>query len=169
MSNLTTAKQALAAELAHAREGLAYYQSRVTALELALGQVSDLNNVEAATGATATTGKAARGKAKTKPGAAKSLETKAAPATTETEDSVASSDKLPKMGVEFWTSLITEKGQTAPEILQAAIRSLGIQPSRDLRKKIQGRMTQSLMAMVKTNAVSDSGQGRERRYFKAAS
>jgi len=43
MSNLESAKIAIEAELAHARQGLAHYHSRIDALDKTLAQLADID------------------------------------------------------------------------------------------------------------------------------
>jgi hypothetical protein len=160
MSNLVSAKQALRAELAHARQGAAYYQSLAETLEEALEKLEHVNEVgtprrnarrgEAAnaTSATAAAMPARRGR---KPGAAgRGMRDRS----------------LPSTAKDFWPSLITDQPQSASEILQAAVDKLGITPNEDQLKKLQQRATFALNTLVKKKAIEDSGSGRGRRFFR---
>ncbi|MEN3295938.1 MAG: hypothetical protein V7642_5191 [Burkholderiales bacterium] len=156
MSNLKSARQAIKAELEHARKGAAFYQSRVEALEEALATIEGVEAVNEKTSAVST--KAAKSNtsaARAKPGR-KARKQAAA----------GNGAKLPSTGKDFWPNLITAQPQSAKEILDAAIRSLGIAPSKDQLKKLAQRQTSALHNLVKAHAIGDSGAGRERRFFR---
>lgn len=155
MSNLQSAKDALRAELEHAREGLAYYQSRVEALQQTLTSLSSLE------------GKGDRNVAVPSKGRRK----KAAPVDEAAAPVKATRAKkqrsdLPATGKEFWTGLINGEPQSAREILDAAVKTLGISPSKDELKKLAQRQANALHMLVKAGAISDSGSGRDRRYLR---
>jgi hypothetical protein len=153
VSNLKSASQAIRAELEHARKGAAFYQARVEALEEAL---SKIDSVEVATKQTPKSSKAGKkepavqARRGRKPGAA----------------ATGNGSVLPSTGKDFWPNLITAQPQSAPEILDAAIRSLGISPSREQIKKLAQRQTSALHNLIKSRAIEDSGSGRARRFFK---
>lgn len=153
MSNIKSARDAIRAELNHAREGAAYYQSRVEALEEALAKIDDLEAAGTPNGKsrpmaeTGTKGKRGRPAKKSAP--------------KENEE-----EKLPSTGKNFWPDLITQHPQSAPEILTAAIRSLGITPSKGQTKKLAQRQANALSLLTKSGAIASSGSGRERRFFK---
>lgn len=155
MSNLQSAKDALRAELEHAREGLSYYQSRVAALQETL---ASLNSLE---------GKAEQ----PAPGAGRGRRKKEAASEETVKPPKAgrqrkSRSDLPATGKEFWTGLITSEPQSAREILDAAVKALGISPSKDELKKLAQRQANALHMLVKAGAISDSGSGRDRRYLR---
>lgn len=163
MSNLKSAKQAIQAELSHAREGAAFYQSRIVALEDALDK---LDSVETVNGKAP---KASRSKREApahheKRGRASRAGAAAGSANGSTS-STSGAGKLPSTGKGFWPSLITAEPQSAGDILNAAIKTLGITPSKDQMKKLVQRQTNALHQLVKSKAVADSGSGRERRFF----
>ncbi|GIZ50228.1 hypothetical protein [Noviherbaspirillum aridicola] len=152
MSNLRSARDSLAAELAHARQGLAFYDARVHALEETLATLDNLN---------------AEGDIGDKP------RRQGRPARAEQTEAVArggrgrkQSGGLPATGKEFWTSLVTNEPRSTREILEAAIQTLGIDPSRDDLKKLSQRQANALHMLVKEKTISDSGSGRERRFFR---
>lgn len=155
MSNLASAKAAIEAEIAHAKKGLAHFYSRIEALEMTLSHLvavdrGVLDEQAAATAASAKTpAKAA----------------KAQPATP--TKSAKSSKELPATGGDYWPALITDQPQSAPDILNAAIRQLGFTPTKEQKQKLAGRMTFAINALVKAKKIQDSGTGRERRFFKA--
>jgi hypothetical protein len=169
MSNLDAAKAAIQAELAQAKQGLAYYQSHVAALESALVQLGNL-------GIGATTTKPAGAKRGRKPGkvAAAKLAKAGKPAkagrgrpakATKGRASKGPND-LPFTGGDYWPDLITSEPQSGSDILRAAIAGLGFEPSADQVKKLTQRMTFVLNSLVKAKKIQDSGSGRERRFFK---
>lgn len=157
MSNLVSAKQALRAELAHARQGAAYYQSLADTLEEALEKLEHVDQAAvprkrgrrpaaaAATAAAAET-PARRGR---KPGRRRA----------------ARDSGLPSTAKDFWPSLITDQPQSAGDILRAAVNKLGISPTEEQMKKLAQRATFALNNLVKKNAIEDSGSGRGRRFF----
>ncbi|WP_151636190.1 hypothetical protein [Noviherbaspirillum aerium] len=157
MSNLKSAEQAIQAELDHARQGLAYYQSKVEALEDALAKVHSVQTVLNEDGnapvATKTRRSSAaapksQGKRRTQPASA------------------GGADKLPSTGKDFWPSLLTDDPQSPAEILSAAIKALGISPSADQTKKLSQRQANALSVMAKSGDISTVGDGRSRRYFR---
>ncbi|GIZ50086.1 hypothetical protein [Noviherbaspirillum aridicola] len=154
MSNLQSAKDALRAELEHAREGLAYYQSRVEALQQTL---SSLNSLEGKGGQDAAPARGRRRKEAAANGAARPAKAGRAK---------KSQSDLPATGKEFWAGLVTSEPQSSREILNAAVKALGITPAGDDLKKLAQRQANALHMLVKAGAISDSGTGRDRRYLK---
>lgn len=153
MSNIKSAREAIQAELDHAREGAAFYQSRVEALEEALAKIYHLEAGSVPNGKpTPAAGAAAKGK-------------RGRPAK-KVEAGTVNDEKLPSTGKNFWPDLITPHPQSAPEILTAAIRSLGLSPSKEQTKKLAQRQASALSLLTKSGAISSSGSGRERRFFK---
>ncbi|MFD2271518.1 hypothetical protein ACFS07_11050 [Undibacterium arcticum] len=75
---------------------------------------------------------------------------------------------IPSTGGDFWTKLITDQPQSAPDILKAAIAQLGMTPSQDLNAKLSARMTNALTQLVKSKQIKDSGARRERRFFSSS-
>lgn len=156
MSNLKSAKQAIKAELEHARKGAMFYQSRVEALEEALAKIDSVETNGSTSSTVSKTGKTQASAGKVKRGR------KARGAAGDRNGS----DKLPSTGKDFWPNLITVQPQSAKEILNAAIKTLGISPSKEQLKKLSQRQTSALHNMIKSNAISDSGAGRDRRFFR---
>ena len=164
MSNIDAAMAALGAELAQAKQGLAYYQSQVTALETALAQLGVL-------GLTAVGVKAA-GKRGRKPGRPAKVEKPAKgvrgrPAKAKKSGRAAKGpNDLPFTGGDYWPDLVTGEPQSASDILRASVAGLGFEPTEEQAKKLAQRMTFVLNSLVKTGKIKDSGSGRERRFFK---
>lgn len=77
-----------------------------------------------------------------------------------------SKTSLPATGKEFWSGLLGAEPQSSKEILGAAVKALGISPSRDDLKKLAQRQANALHMLVKAKAISDSGTGRDRRYSR---
>jgi hypothetical protein len=158
MSNLKSARQAIKAELEHAREGAMFYQSRVDALEEALAKIDSVETNGSTASPLSKAGKTPANAGRIKRGRK---------ARGQAENGKSNgSDKLPSTGKDFWPSLITAQPQSAKEILNAAIKTLGISPSREQLKKLSQRQTSALHNMIKSNVISDSGAGRDRRFFR---
>jgi len=156
MSNLESAKVAIEAEIAHAKQGLAHFYSRVEALEKALlhivavdGGVLDVQPAAATPVVKA---------AKSKPAKYVKKEKSAKPA--------KGGKDLPFTGGNYWPDLITAQPQSGAEILHAAISKLGFEPSKAQVLKLTQRATFAINALVKAGKIQDSGKGRERRFFK---
>lgn len=153
MSNLRSARDSLAAELAHARQGLAFYDARVSALEETLATLDNLDSKadvdERPRRRQEQPQRAARGAGAARAGRERKQ-----------------SGGLPATGKEFWTSLVTNQPRSTKEILEAAIQTLGVDPSRDDLKKLSQRQANALHMLVKEKVISDSGSGRERRFFR---
>jgi hypothetical protein len=163
MSNLESARAAIEAELAHAKEGFAYYQSRIDALQKMLSQLA---SVAGADGVTATGRRGKRGRPSRKAAADKPAKATGNRGRGRKAGNGAGGNELPFTGGNYWTNLISEKPQAVSEILHAAIGKLEFIPSEEQVKKLAGRMTFALNALVKTKKIQDSGSGRERRFFK---
>ena len=79
----------------------------------------------------------------------------------------SSKSGLPFTGGDYWINLITAQPQSASDILKSAIGKLDFAPTEDQLKKLAGRMTFALNALVREKTIEDSGSGRNRRFFKA--
>jgi len=152
MTNLVSAKDAIRAEIAHAKKGAAYYQSLVVALEQALAKLDSVGSEPAESKALA--GRSVTGNGMERPRRGRKPGSK---------NKVSA---LPSTAKEFWPSLITDEPQSASDILNAAIAKLNITPSDEQRKKLAQRATFALNHMVKTNTIADSGSGRARRFMR---
>lgn len=149
MSNLKAACQTIEAELQHAEEGIAYYQSKAEALRAALQQL------QAAEGSTS--GRTSQG-ARTATPIQKKRGRKAG-ATGKHNRS------LPRMNRDFWLNFISQEPRSAIEIINAAIASFDPALDADQSKKIKQRATQALQALLSEKQIKDVGTGRQRRYF----
>ena len=158
MSNIDSAMAALKAELGQAKQGLAYYQSQVSALETALTQLGALGQVPARRGRKP--GKAVKAEKPAKAGRGR-------PAKAKGKSGRARGPKdLPFTGGDYWPDLVGSEPQSASDILNASVAGLGFEPSREQVKKLSQRMTFVLNSLVKAGKIKDSGSGRGRRFFK---
>lgn len=152
MSNLRSARDSLAAELAHARQGLAFYDARVAALEETLSTLDHLN-AEGEVGET----QARRGRQK---------RPEKSDAMPKGGRGSRRSGGLPATGKEFWTSMVTNQPRSTKEILEAAVQALGVDPSKEELKKLSQRQANALHLLVKEKVISDTGSGRNRRFLR---
>jgi hypothetical protein len=180
VSNLRSARQAIEAELEHARKGMDFYESRVAALQTALQQLENVENTDVSpngrkhkTKATSQKGAGAKrgSAARAATGAAESAtRQKAAGAKRAGKGKSAAgahgASELPATGGDFWLNLITEEPRSAAEISNAAISSLGVPLNKDQIAKLKQRATPTLNTLVASQKIKDMGAGRERRFFK---
>lgn len=146
MSNLSSAASALQSELAHARQGQAYYETRVAALEAALQALTDIDNL---------TADAARPPRRTQKRAAKSPRQN------------LSTSPLPSTGNEFWLDLIGKEALTGAEIFQRAHAHLGGNLPAAERRALRQRMSATLASMSRDGKyLKSSGSGRSRTYSR---
>lgn len=138
MPRTKTLHRILQSELEQAKQGLAYYQERVNMLKTALLEVDSQRP-------------AVQGKARKAVNARK-----------------AQGSSFPETGLAFWLKHITKSARTAPEIALLAAESLNIDPQKDRAtfSVLKNRIGPALAALVKSSQITDSGSGRERRYFK---
>lgn len=172
-SNLNSAKQAIEAELTHARQGAAFYAARVQALEIALQQLAnvDAEKGPAAAGVPArANGKATGAKRGRKPGSVAQADSTSGEGKTKgrKRGRRASSSNLPTTGREFWFGLVSDQPQSAVDISNAAVTALGISPSQKREiQQLKQRVAPALASLVATHHISDTGSGRQRRFFKS--
>lgn len=158
MTNLSAAKSALRAELAHVQAGLSYYQERVEALSDALHKLDDLDDqadldleTEPARGKSKPRGRPARGAAKADGRGRRAN----------------SASRLPSTGGDFFPELISEQRQTASELLKGAMAKLSFKPNAQEKTQLRSRMIAALAAMLKAGKIGSEGKGRQRTYFNA--
>jgi hypothetical protein len=185
--NLQSAKQAIEAELTHARQGIDYYTTRVKALESALQQleiVEGEGSVPAkgakrrASAKNMKANESRRGrKARGAPGAGQgpsangSSMQKNGKAKRDVRQRTANASNmagnLPSTGSDFWLKLVGNQPQSAVDIANAAIATLGIKPDQKQQiKKLKQRVSPALVGLVSAQRIKDSGAGRARRFFK---
>lgn len=181
-TNLKTARQAIEAELSHAKKGIAYYMSCVEALETALHQLESVEGEQPSTkGApplASTKSEKANGRkrgrkahgAKTSASATASASPKGNGAKRGPKPragSLTEAGTLPPTGGDFWLNLVSDQPQSAVDISNAAISALGIEPDqKELIQKLKQRVSPALASLVSAQKIRDSGAGRERRFFK---
>ena len=163
MSNLESARTAIEAELAQAKQGKAYYQAQVAALETTLGQLQNIGeaNITAAKGVRAPKTEKTVPALKAKRGRPAKADKNVRPV-----KSTKGARDLPSTGGDYWQDLVTGEPRAAREVLKAAVDGLGFEPSPAQVKKLQQRMTFALNALVKDGKIQDSGSFHGRRFFK---
>lgn len=153
MSNISTVKSALDAEIQHARQGLAFYVARIEALENLIGQLDRLDAGPVvklrAKGKRAGT-RRANGAVKPPQGAKTS----------------GRSAGLPKTGGAFWQSLLSTTPMSNQELLDAAIATLKVHPTPADLKKLKQRLANAVTLMTKDGSMQSDGTGRARRFSK---
>jgi hypothetical protein len=157
MSNLQSAKSAIQAEIAHARQGLAFYQSRIETLEQTLDQLDTVSTPEDI--AEQSEGRRRQPVTQTRAGRKPGRPARATRASSK-------GSGLPQTGGEFWMQLISDQPQSAAELLKQAIAHLGSNLDKKDLQKLRQRVSPALQALLKSNRIKDTGAGRERRYFK---
>ncbi|HYD60400.1 MAG TPA: hypothetical protein VEC35_08600 [Noviherbaspirillum sp.] len=187
-SNLASARQAIQAELSHARQGMAFYSARVDALETALSQLESVEGDD-----TVPTGRKRRSSAEgsIKKGseaqrgrAARSAHNGHGADRAAGEDSAGrrgrrasrkagaskrtqGGDALPTTGTDFWLQLVTEEPRSAVEIANAAAEAIGLKPDQKEKiQKLKQRVAPALATLVSAEKIRDSGAGRARRFFR---
>jgi hypothetical protein len=180
--NLTSARQAIQAELSHARQGAAFYSARVEALETALTQLESVESDDLAlldtdedskTTRTATKKRAGkRGRPARKAESASGSGRKAAsdaPTRARKGKKAASRDdqgELPTTGADFWLELVTDEPKSAVDIANAAAAHLGLGDDQKTQiQKLKQRVAPALATLVATQKIQHAGTGRQRRYF----
>ncbi|QAU33350.1 hypothetical protein [Janthinobacterium sp. 17J80-10] len=171
MSNITSAKSSLRAELAHVQSGLAYYKARVEALSAAIDQldsIGDEGQIELGEGTHMQKMRRAR---KNRQGALTAATptakaSKAAKAPKAGRQGKAGS-RLPSTGGDFFPNLINEQRQSMSELLQAAATQLPFKATADELTQMRSRLVAAINHMLQAGKIRDDGKGRGRVYFKA--
>lgn len=125
------------------KKGLAFYQARVDMLESAVQQIKD-----------ASKNRTPRQTRPVRSTAAPGRKSRAA--------------VFPQTGLEFWLQHIGKKPRSKLEIVTAAAETLKIDTEKDKEtlKVLKNRLGPALEALVNSSRVTDTGSGRERRYFR---
>ncbi len=163
MSNMTSVKSALDAEIKHAKEGIAFYSTRIATLEKMIQQLDQLDGAREG-GATGKTGGKRKYTRSAKGGADMSTTDDGA----DTSAGVSSgryASKLPATTAAFWTSLLSETPISNKDIIKAAIAALKIRPSPADLKKLKQRLANAITIMTKDGTMMSEGTGRARRFF----
>ncbi|WP_420474470.1 hypothetical protein [Noviherbaspirillum sp. ST9] len=171
--NLTSARQAIQAELSHARQGAAFYSARVEALETALTQLESVESDDMAlldteegttakrTGTKKQAGK--RGRPARKEASSPSTRTRKG------KKAAARGDQgeLPTTGIDFWLELVTDEPKSAVDIANAAATYLGLREDQKTQiQKLKQRVAPALATLVSSQKIEHAGTGRQRRYFR---
>lgn len=161
MSNISSAKSSLRAELAHVQSGLAYYQSRVEALSSAIHQLDEIGDEDALDleiEEKIPGGKVGAGRRGRRPGVVKKVAKPGRQA--------RSASRLPATGGDFFPNLITAQKQTMAELLHAAAAQMPFKATADELTQLRSRLVAAISGMLKSGSISDQGKGRGRVYFK---
>ena len=162
MSNMTSLKSALDVEIKHAKEGIAFYSTRIATLEKMIQQLDQLDDATA----TGTDGKGAGKRKYTR--SAKAREVTAATndgAASATDGGARAKSKLPATTAAFWTSLLSETPISNKDIIKAAVAALKIRPTPADMKKLKQRLANAITIMTKDGSMMSDGTGRARRFF----
>lgn len=171
MSNISTAKSSLHAELAHVQSGLAYYQARVEALTAAIGQldaIGDEDDADIDLEEVTQEKKSRRGR---KPGRAAASRASAGAEGGKKAGKRAGrqsrgTGRMPSTGGDFFPNLITEQRQSMTDLLNAAAGQLPFKPTDEETRQLRSRLVAAINQMLKAGKVHDEGKGRARVYFR---
>lgn len=165
MSNMTSVKAALDAEIKHAKEGIAFYSTRIATLEKMIQQLNQLDGAH-----TASTIGESGSKRKYTRSAPKVSDIALVEGDGDTSIATASgraTSKLPATTAAFWTSLLSETPTSNKDIIKAAIAVLKIRPNPADLKKLKQRLANAITIMTKDGSMMSEGTGRARRFFIA--
>ena len=156
MSNMTSVKSALDAEIKHAKEGIAFYSTRIATLEKMIHELEQLDG---------RAGNPVKGI-----GAAKRKYTRSGKAAM-SDDASADAEatggktKLPATTARFWQSLLSETPISNQDIIKSAIGTLKIKPNAVELKKLKQRLANAITIMTRDGSMQSDGTGRARRFF----
>jgi len=162
MSNISSAKSSLRAELAHVQSGLAYYRARVDALSAAIDQldtIGDEGDIDIALDAAMQAPKSRRGGKGRRAVTARKVSKPASHARART--------RLPATGGDFFPDLITEQKQSMSDLLQAAATQMPFKATTEEMTQLRSRLVAAITHMLKSGKIRDEGKGRQRVYFRA--
>lgn len=162
MSNMNSVKSALDAEIKHAKEGIAFYSTRIATLEKMIQQLGQLEGAHQAEAI----GKSG-GKRKYTRSAKKGDSVASADETTNTMAGASGSriaSKLPATTAAFWMSLLSDTPISNKDIIKAAVTALKIRPSPADLKKLKQRLANAITIMTKDGTMLSEGTGRARRF-----
>lgn len=174
MSNMTSVKSALDAEIKHAKEGISFYSMRIATLEKMISQLDQLDGSHGQAPDASPTGKRAyTRKNKTRQEEATDGSAKANSAINASNanannagnsGNTRGSGKLPATTARFWQSLLSDTPISNKEIIKAAIAALKIKPNPTDLKKLKQRLANAITIMTKDGSMLSEGSGRERRF-----
>jgi hypothetical protein len=170
MSNISTAKTSLHAELAHVQSGLAYYQARVEALTAAIDQLESIGD-ESDTDMGLEEGmhepKIRRGRRGRRAGATAARPSAAARrAAKPAARRGRSAGRMPATGGDFFPNLINEQKQSMSDLLHAAAAKLPFKATDEEMTQLRSRLVAAVGQMLKSGKIHDEGKGRARVYFR---
>ncbi len=173
MSNISTAKSSLHAELMHVQSGLAYYQSRVEALSAAIHQLDEIGDedmsgldIEEISSSNRPAGRRGR-RAKGAAGAARKAGRPARAGRVAAQSRKLKGDsRLPSTGGDFIPDLITSQKQSMNELVHAAAEKMPFKVTADEQRQLRARLVAAVGGLLRTGAIRDEGKGRERVYFR---
>lgn len=172
MSNITSAKSSLRAELAHVQSGLAYYKARVEALSAAIDQldsIGDEGQSDMDMGEATHMQKMRRARKSRQGGATAVAATAKAPKAQKGPKAGRQSkagSRLPSTGGDFFPNLINEQRQSMSDLLQAAATQLPFKATAEELTQMRSRLVAAINHMLQAGKIRDEGKGRARVYFK---
>lgn len=177
MSNISTAKTSLHAELAHVQSGLAYYQARVEALTAAIDQldaIGDESDTDLDLEEAMDEPKIRRGRRGRRPGAGAAAGRSGAAGRAGTIRRAAkpagrrgrASGRMPATGGDFFPNLINEQKQSMSDLLHAAAAQLPFKATDEEMTQLRSRLVAAVNQMLKSGKIRDEGKGRARMYFR---
>ena len=172
MSNITSAKSSLRAELAHVQSGLAYYKARVEALSAAIDQldsIGDEGEVDIELGEASHMQKMRRARKSRQGGTMVAAGATKAPKEPKAQKATRqgkAGSRLPSTGGDFFPDLISEQKQSMSELLQAAATQLPFKATAEELTQMRSRLVAAVNHMLQAGKIRDEGKGRERVYFK---
>lgn len=173
MSNISTAKSSLHAELAHVQSGLAYYQARVEALTAAIDQldaIGDEDDADIDLEEGLQEKKSRRGRKPGRAAASRASAGAGAGAAKKTGKRAGrqsrGASRMPSTGGDFFPNLINEQRQSMTDLLNAASAQLPFKPTDEETRQLRSRLVAAINQMLKAGKVQDEGKGRARVYFR---
>lgn len=163
MSNMTSVKTALDAEIKHAKEGIAFYSTRIATLEKMIQQLDQLDGARATDPIGKNGGK--RKYTRTAKSSSDSVSADDSGDASATVSGARNTSKLPATTAAFWTSLLPETPISNKDIIKAAITALKIRPNPADLKKLKQRLANAITIMTKDGSMMSEGTGRARRFF----
>lgn len=161
MSNMINVKSALTAEIKHAKEGIAFYSTRIAALEKMLQQI---DRIDGSPGAVASLD-ILTDKKPVRVAKDASDNSDAGNAGSGSNPAKGNEAKLPPTTAKFWQSLLSETPISNKDIIKGALAALKIRPGPIELKKLNQRLANAITIMTKDGTMLSEGTGRERRFF----
>lgn len=173
MSNISTAKSSLRAELIHVQSGLAYYQSRVEALSAAIHQLDEIGDedmgeldMEEISGGNQPAGRRGRRASSVASATRKAGRPARAGRAAAQSRKPKGESRLPSTGGDFIPDLITSQRQTMNELVHAAAAKMPFKVTADELRQLRARLVAAVGGLLRAGAIRDEGKGRARVYFR---